>query len=179
MNDNQLMHFGVKGMKWGVRRYQNEDGSLTTLGKIRQKANSEAEGRYAVKVAKRKKTTSGDAAYQKYMTDAERLVYAKGRVKTMGSKAQAVRSETTKFASTTIKRSLAAIGGTAMSALSLGTYAGMTGAGAAAVNFALGTALGGGIGLATLGSVAVANTVATGYRYVKNMNAIRNVESKK
>lgn len=28
-----LMHYGVKGQKWGVRRYQNEDGSLTLLGK--------------------------------------------------------------------------------------------------------------------------------------------------
>lgn len=30
-----LSHFGVKGMKWGVRRYQNEDGSLTEAGKER------------------------------------------------------------------------------------------------------------------------------------------------
>ena len=32
MND-YLQHYGIKGMKWGVRRYQNEDGSLTTAGK--------------------------------------------------------------------------------------------------------------------------------------------------
>lgn len=28
-------HFGVKGMKWGVRRYQNSDGTLTTAGQKR------------------------------------------------------------------------------------------------------------------------------------------------
>lgn len=30
-----LKHYGVKGQKWGVRRYQNEDGTLTALGKER------------------------------------------------------------------------------------------------------------------------------------------------
>ena len=31
----ELYHHGVKGQKWGVRRYQNEDGSLTEEGKQR------------------------------------------------------------------------------------------------------------------------------------------------
>ena len=30
-----LAHFGTRGMKWGQRRYQNEDGSLTSLGRER------------------------------------------------------------------------------------------------------------------------------------------------
>lgn len=34
-NNNELVHYGVLGMKWGVRRYQNKDGSLTAKGKKR------------------------------------------------------------------------------------------------------------------------------------------------
>ena len=33
--NDQIWHWGVKGMKWGVRRYQNADGSLTDAGKRR------------------------------------------------------------------------------------------------------------------------------------------------
>lgn len=31
--DDELMHHGIKGQKWGVRRFQKKDGSLTPAGK--------------------------------------------------------------------------------------------------------------------------------------------------
>ena len=38
----EIYHWGVKGMKWGVRRYQNKDGSLTPAG-IKRRAKLESE----------------------------------------------------------------------------------------------------------------------------------------
>lgn len=39
-NYNSLYHYGVKGQKWGVRRYQNSDGSLTAEGAARYRSSS-------------------------------------------------------------------------------------------------------------------------------------------
>ena len=33
--EEELKHYGIKGMKWGVRRFQNSDGSLTSEGRKR------------------------------------------------------------------------------------------------------------------------------------------------
>ena len=33
ISDSELLHYGIKGMRWGIRRYQNPDSSLTPAGR--------------------------------------------------------------------------------------------------------------------------------------------------
>lgn len=42
MENSRLYHHGILGMKWGVRRFQNKDGSLTSAGKRHMEQNSKA-----------------------------------------------------------------------------------------------------------------------------------------
>lgn len=56
----ELRHYGVKGMKWGVHRYYNRDGTLTDLGKARRRAKYRMDHEDGEKERKIKKLYSTD-----------------------------------------------------------------------------------------------------------------------
>ena len=50
-----LEHWGIKGMKWGIRRFQNKDGSLTAAG--RKRYNDSAEGGKSTSASNKSKSS--------------------------------------------------------------------------------------------------------------------------
>lgn len=75
---NYIAHHGIKGQRWGIRRYRNDDGSLTDLGKKRyandakkfNKAYSETEKKYS-KVLKRAEKLHNYSKRPRWLMDDE------------------------------------------------------------------------------------------------------------
>ena len=70
-----LAHHGVKGQKWGVRHYQNPDGSLTAEGKARYGAKDRSNpsiGSYYKDRMDIKKKIFSDSMYQAFKVDGKK-----------------------------------------------------------------------------------------------------------
>lgn len=65
-----LIHYGIEGQKWGVRRFQNEDGTYTSEGLERRKALLESGGsRYSIRQAT--KEGKRQAKYNKMLAESQ------------------------------------------------------------------------------------------------------------
>ena len=67
MSSNELSHHGIKGMRWGVRRYQNKDGTLTKVGR---KKMAKLDKEYSKLTGQKRNTESPNTRLSK-MTDDE------------------------------------------------------------------------------------------------------------
>ena len=68
MRTNELAHYGVRGMKWGVRRYQNKDGSLTAAGRKRYSDDGPS-GKTAKPKASNGKVSTSEAPKKKSISE--------------------------------------------------------------------------------------------------------------
>lgn len=66
LNTEHLEHHGILGMKWGVRRFQNKDGTRTAAGKKRYRDDDSAE-----KETSKAKTIQSKSRTVKDLSDAE------------------------------------------------------------------------------------------------------------
>ena len=66
MSDYVLVHHGIKGQRWGVRRFQTKDGSLTPAGKKRRRDSWSDDARGVRQLKKKSINQMSNAELRKY-----------------------------------------------------------------------------------------------------------------
>lgn len=83
--DNELYHYGIQGMRWGVRRFQNSDGTLTTAGKKRYNKELESyradKKKLAEETRKFERVKKNTEKVEKLLADKQALIDQKRNLK--------------------------------------------------------------------------------------------------
>lgn len=88
---NSLSHYGTKGMRWGVRKYQNPDGSLTAAGRKRYGSSSDLSSKTDAEMQEAVKRKNLENAYrQATKGDDDRLEKSKRLIDASKSEAEAL-----------------------------------------------------------------------------------------
>ena len=87
--EDELYHHGVLGMHWGVRRYQNTDGSLTSAGQKRMMKLQKGVAKWTKKQAKyEKKKYKAMKGLSSHSKEKKLMKYSKKSVKALKKKAK-------------------------------------------------------------------------------------------
>lgn len=97
---SELYHWGIKGQRWGVRRFQNPDGSLTPSGVARYRKNADRAERYRKKAADAR-LKSSKYLYEKDKVAARRIQtdLSIGKANSLAAKASRANVKAAKYES--------------------------------------------------------------------------------
>lgn len=80
---DEIYHHGVLGQKWGVRRYQNVDGTLTDAGKKRYGSSEGFKSSGSIKKSGRSKKSSNSSDQKKGLSDNQKKAFKIGATATV------------------------------------------------------------------------------------------------